>query len=57
MLGVSFTTQAATGAYRLINEVKERNKDIFVVAGGAHPTIVPEDVFKNTKVDTIVVSV
>lgn len=55
VLGVSFTTQAATGAYDLINEVKERNKDIFVVAGGAHPTIVPEDLFENTKVDVVVV--
>ncbi len=28
VLGLSFTTQAATGAYELINKVKERNKDI-----------------------------
>ncbi len=55
VLGVSFTTQAATGAYHLINEVKERNKDIFVVVGGAHPTIVPEESFGRAKADMAVI--
>lgn len=54
VLGVSFTTQAATGAYRLINEVKAANPGIFIVAGGAHPTIVPEDLFEQTGVDMVV---
>ncbi len=49
ILGVSFTTQAATGAYRLINEVKQRNGKIYVVVGGPHPTTIPEDCFKNSK--------
>ncbi|MFQ5456534.1 MAG: B12-binding domain-containing radical SAM protein [Nitrospirota bacterium] len=55
VLGVSFTTQAATGAYKLINEVKERNKKIFIVTGGAHPTIIPEETFKISKADMVVV--
>jgi len=55
VLGVSFTTQTATGAYKLINEVKERNKRIFTVAGGAHPTIVPEETFRRSKADMVVV--
>lgn len=55
VLGVSFTTQAATGAYCLINEVKEINKNIFVVVGGPHPTIVPEESFRRAKVDMVVV--
>jgi len=55
VLGVSFTTQAATGGYKLIDEIKERNKNIFIVAGGAHPTTVPEDVIERTKVDMVVV--
>ena len=56
VLGISFTTQAATGAYRLINEVKERKKDIFIVVGGAHPTIIPEESFERSRADMVVVS-
>ena len=55
ILGVSFTTQAATGAYRLINEVKQRNGKIYVVVGGPHPTTIPEDCFKNSKADIAVI--
>ena len=55
ILGVSFTTQAATGAYRLINDVKERNKSIHVAVGGAHPTVVPEECFERSETDIAVV--
>lgn len=55
VLGVSFTTQAATGAYKLINEVKQRNDKIYVVVGGPHPTALPEDCFKNSKTDIAVI--
>lgn len=55
VLGVSFTTQAATGAYKLINEVKVRNEDVFTVVGGAHPTIVPEETFEKSTADLVVV--
>lgn len=55
VLGISFTTQAATGAYKLINEVKEKKSDIFIVVGGAHPTIVPEEIFERSKADVAVV--
>ena len=55
ILGVSFTTQAATGAYSLINEVKKWNKNIIVVTGGAHPTILPEETFELSNTDLVVV--
>ena len=54
VLGVSFTTQAATGAYQLINEVKQKNDKIYIVVGGPHPTTIPEDCFKNSKADIVV---
>ncbi|NQU08153.1 MAG: cobalamin B12-binding domain-containing protein, partial [Candidatus Abyssubacteria bacterium] len=53
VLGVSFTTQAATGAYRLINEVKEKDKNIYIVAGGAHRTIVPEETLERSMADMV----
>ncbi len=55
VLGMSFTTQAANGAYKLINEMKERRQDIHIVAGGAHPTIFPREVLMKSKTDIVVV--
>ncbi|MHA2283468.1 MAG: B12-binding domain-containing radical SAM protein [Promethearchaeota archaeon] len=56
VLGVSFTTQAATGAYEIINRIKAeiRGKDIFVVCGGAHSTVLPEEVLQRSKTDMVV---
>ena len=53
--GLSFTTQSATGAYQLINEIKETNPKLFVVVGGAHPTIFPEESLLKSKTDIVVV--
>jgi len=55
ILGVSFTTQAASGAYKLINEVKQINPKIFIVTGGPHTSTLPEDCFKNSATDIAVV--
>lgn len=55
ILGVSFTTQAATGAYKLINEVKQRNPKVCIVTGGPHTTTIPEDCFKNSATDIAVI--
>ncbi len=55
VLGMSFTTQAATGAYKLINEIKAQNKGIWVVNGGPHPTIMPEESFQRSKTDMVVI--
>lgn len=55
VLGVSFGTQSATGAYQLINEVKERAPDMIVVAGGPHATFIPDEVYQRSKADLVVV--
>lgn len=57
VLGVSFTTQAATGAYEVINQVKAegKGKDIFVVCGGPHSTALPEEVLQRSKADMVVI--
>ncbi|MCK5000853.1 MAG: cobalamin-dependent protein [Anaerohalosphaera sp.] len=54
VLGVSFTTQAASGAFALIKEVKQRNKNIFIVIGGPHTTAMPEDCFDKSQPDIAV---
>jgi anaerobic magnesium-protoporphyrin IX monomethyl ester cyclase len=57
ILGVSFTTQAATGAYRLIQDIKPK-RDLyekpFIVCGGPHVTAMPEDVLLNSNSDLLV---
>ena len=55
VLGISFTSQAATGAYQLINEIKERNNNIYIAAGGPHPTAMPEDCIENSSADIVAV--
>ena len=57
ILGVSFTTQAATGAYKLINEIKKNGdgRDVpLIVCGGPHSTAMPEDVLLNSECDVVV---
>jgi len=58
IIGVSFTTQSATGAYRLINDVKAKIKSggtPLIVCGGPHPTAVPEDVLLHSNCDIVVI--
>lgn len=54
IMGLSYTTQAATGAYDLIKEVKNLNKHILVVSGGPHPTIDPREPFIKSLNDVVV---
>jgi len=49
--GISFKTQVARLAFKTINAVKERFPQITVVAGGAHPSAMPEDVLRNSATD------
>lgn len=55
VLAVSFTTQAATGAYKIINIIKDEEPDIFVICGGAHPTILPEEVLRESKTNLVAI--
>jgi len=56
VVGISFTSQAATGAYKLIAELKEQDPKVVVVIGGPHPTALPEDCFRDgAKADVAVI--
>lgn len=57
IVGISFTTQAATGAYKLINDIKKKGngKDApLVVCGGPHATALPDDILLNSQCDVVV---
>ena len=55
ILGISYTTCACEGAYDLINALKELDKDILIVSGGAHPTALPEEVMQRSATDICVI--
>jgi anaerobic magnesium-protoporphyrin IX monomethyl ester cyclase len=58
ILGVSFTTQAATGAYKFINDLKPKrdfSEKPFIVCGGPHATAMPEEVLERSHCDAVVI--
>lgn len=57
ILGVSFTTQAATGAYQFINDLKTKSdlkEKPLIVCGGPHATAMPEEVLLKSHCDVVV---
>ncbi len=50
---ISFTSKAASLAYHTINAVRTACPDALIVAGGAHPTAMPMDVFSESAVDVV----
>lgn len=55
LVGISFTTPFATGAYKLINTIKEDNPYIPVICGGPHPSALPNEVFERSKANVAVI--
>lgn len=43
VIGVSFTTPLAYDAYRLGDWIKTNCEDVFIVMGGVHPSVLPEE--------------
>ncbi|MCW3983694.1 MAG: B12-binding domain-containing radical SAM protein [Candidatus Bathyarchaeota archaeon] len=52
---ISFTTPRRDLSFETIAKVKALGLDMVMAAGGAHPTIDPEDVLKNTAIDVCIV--
>lgn len=55
ILGISFSTQAATGAYAVIDRVKKEGKKTFIVVGGPHPSIYPHEPLVRSCADSVVI--
>ena len=53
ILGVSAYTLTATGAYRLIDEIKQEHPETIVIVGGPHATALPEDVLGRSRADAV----
>ncbi len=51
--GLSFAFLTQRIAYQTINEIKKRFPDLLIIAGGPHPTSVPETVLKETAADMV----
>ena len=51
---ISFTTPRRDLSFETINKVKALGLKMLMVAGGAHPTIDPQDVLKNTPVEVCI---
>jgi radical SAM superfamily enzyme YgiQ (UPF0313 family) len=51
---ISFTSKAPTISYAAVKAVKEAFPDVTIVAGGAHPTVLPMEVFGESPVDVVV---
>ena len=54
ILCISFTTQGSTGAYEVIKQVKQKLSNVFIVVGGPHPTIYPEESLIKFNTDVVV---
>lgn len=54
ILGVSFNTPVAISAYSLISEIKNSLSNTLVIAGGSHPTALPEECLNESGVDIVV---
>ncbi len=52
---ISFTTPRRDLAFETITKVKGLGFNMLMVAGGAHPTIDPQDVLKNTPIEVCIV--
>ena len=55
VLGVSMTTQGASGGYAIIDKIRETLPATFIVTGGPHVTTLPEDSLERSSADCAVI--
>ncbi len=54
-VGITSTTPLIKKAYKLAATIKKHNNEIIIVAGGPHPSALPEDVLHESEIDCVVV--
>jgi len=52
--GITATTPLIKKSYQIATAIKEINAQISVLVGGPHPSALPEDVLKESKIDCVV---
>lgn len=55
IIGLTFLTPNATGAYDLINDIRDELPRSLIVCGGVHATALPEEVLTRSKADLVVI--
>lgn len=55
VIGLSFTTPLAQGAYYLADKLKQEFPKLTIIAGGYHPTVMPDEVIIHLSIDYVVV--
>jgi len=55
ILGISALTANSTGGYLLVNQVKQKKPTTFIIFGGVHASALPEEVYRRSKTDLVVV--
>ena len=53
-IGITSTTPLIKNVYKLTEEIKKISNSIQVIAGGPHPTAMPEDILKESRIDCVV---
>lgn len=54
IVGITSTTPVIKKVYHLADVIKEMDENITVVCGGPHPSAMPEDVLKESRIDCVV---
>ena len=54
VIGISSTTMYIARAMAIAEMAKEISKEVKIILGGVHPTVMPEDCLKNNNVDIVV---
>lgn len=54
-VGITSTTPLIKKIYQIAEKIKSINSRILIIAGGPHPSALPEDVLKESRIDSVVV--
>jgi radical SAM superfamily enzyme YgiQ (UPF0313 family) len=54
IVGITSMSANIGNAFEIVNALKSRDKKIWVIAGGVHPTVAPEHTLSNTNINAIV---
>ena len=55
-VGITMLTPTSFDAHKLIGIIKKHHPNLWVLAGGTHPTVLPEEVMEDTNIDVIAIS-
>ena len=54
IVGISAMTANVASGYKIAEDIKSVNKEVIVILGGIHATVMPDEILKNENIDFIV---